>query len=179
VELCHDGDLCVTSIHQVFRPHPFMAQINDGISSLPPAPRRARPQLSCQHCRVGKLRCDRKSPCDACVKRGRDHLCSYPIPPMKKARDASHTKQRIAQLESLVLSLMDQRPAEQPDVTEADATRQSNQEHADITAPVGQLKISSGQTTSYAGDTHWESILASVCVPHSTPDRDLLRRSRS
>src|ERR1700722_10607451 len=142
-----------------------MPQSNDEVGSLAHAYRRARPQLSCQPCRAGKLKCDRKTPCDSCVKRGRDDLCTYPAPPAKKPRDASHTRQRIAQLESLVLSLMEQRGADRPDGSQAPSTSPPNtihQDHADVTAPVGQLKISSGQTTSYAGATHWESILASV-----------------
>jgi Fungal Zn(2)-Cys(6) binuclear cluster domain len=158
-----------------------MAQPNDDIGSHAPAYRRARPQLSCQYCRAGKLKCDRKSPCDACVKRGRDELCAYPAPPVKKSRDASHTRQRIAQLESLVLSLIEQRATEPPAVSQAGSTSSANatnQDHADVSAPVGQLKISSGQTTSYAGDTHWESILASVCGFLSPLTRGLLSRLR-
>ena len=94
-------------------------------------------------------------------------FCTYPVPSGQKVEDASHTKQRIAQLESLVLNLMEQRSADLPDVSQADSTSPSDvihQEHTDISAPVGQLKISSGQTTSYVGDTHWEAILASVRV---------------
>jgi hypothetical protein len=156
-----------------------MAQTNDQIL---PAYRRARPQLSCQYCRAGKLKCNRHSPCDSCVKRGRDDLCTYPVPPTRKSKGVSNTKQRIAQLESLVLNLMEERLAEPPDIlqTKADSASPSSghREQPDISALVGQLKVSRGQATSYVGDTHWEAILATVRLPFRTLTLGLSNRLR-
>ena len=66
--------------------------------------KRARTQLSCTPCRTGKLKCDRASPCEPCVKRGRESQCNYPPAPTKSK--PANVKGRIRQLESLVLDLM-------------------------------------------------------------------------
>ena len=66
---------------------------------------RARQQLSCTACRTGKLKCNRQHPCDQCTKRSKDHECHY-LPPPAKKRQNKNTKDRIAQLEGLVVQLM-------------------------------------------------------------------------
>jgi hypothetical protein len=66
--------------------------------------KRARTQLSCTPCRTGKLKCDRASPCEPCLKRGREGACTYPPPPVKNK--PANVKGRIRQLESLVVDLM-------------------------------------------------------------------------
>jgi hypothetical protein len=66
--------------------------------------KRARTQLSCTPCRTGKLKCDRASPCEPCLKRGREGACTYPPPPVKNK--PTNVKGRIRQLESLVVDLM-------------------------------------------------------------------------
>lgn len=68
--------------------------------------KRARTQLSCTPCRTGKLKCDRASPCEPCLKRGREAACTYPPPPAKSK--PANVKGRIRQLESLVVDLMNQ-----------------------------------------------------------------------
>jgi len=68
--------------------------------------KRARTQLSCTPCRTGKLKCDRASPCEPCLKRGRESQCNYPPAPIKSK--PANVKGRIRQLESLVLDLMNQ-----------------------------------------------------------------------
>jgi hypothetical protein len=68
--------------------------------------KRARTQLSCTPCRTGKLKCDRASPCEPCLKRGRESQCKYPPAPAKTK--PTNVKGRIRQLESLVLDLMNQ-----------------------------------------------------------------------
>jgi Fungal Zn(2)-Cys(6) binuclear cluster domain len=90
--------------------------------------KRARQQLSCTHCRAGKLKCDRQHPCDQCLKRSRAEQCTYLPAPPKKARGSAkrnsvnggnlsslrnnntrpgkNTKDRIAELEGLVRDLI-------------------------------------------------------------------------
>ncbi|KAM0722350.1 hypothetical protein Q7P37_001791 [Cladosporium fusiforme] len=75
--------------------------------------KRARTQLSCTPCRTGKLKCDRASPCEPCIKRGREAACTYPPPPIKKPTNVN-VKGRIRQLESLVVDLMNQQKDAQP-----------------------------------------------------------------
>lgn len=43
----------------------------------PQAQRRQRAVLSCNDCRRRKLRCDRKLPCDRCIKGGIAEACTY------------------------------------------------------------------------------------------------------
>jgi hypothetical protein len=162
-----------------------MAQSNDELSVPPPSQRRARQQLSCTLCRAGKLKCDRKTPCDSCVKRAREDLCIYLAPPVRKSKIASNTKQRIAHLENLVIKLMKQRATDgksldaqsAPNIshlkindTNPDVTAMNDDSHSpvypeqsDSATAIGQLKLSREETTSYVGDTHWEAVLASVC----------------
>lgn len=67
--------------------------------------KRARSQLSCNTCRVGKLKCSRTRPaCDQCEKRGKASLCSYP-PPATRSRKDQNVKGRIRHLEQLVQQL--------------------------------------------------------------------------
>lgn len=70
--------------------------------------KRARSQLSCTACRQGKLRCNRATPCDQCIKRSKDSACSY-LPPKTKSRGPQDVKSRIHHLEQLVVDLMNSR----------------------------------------------------------------------
>jgi len=51
-----------------------------------PAPKskRARPTISCLECRRKKLKCDRVQPCMQCTKSGKEALCTFANPPVKK-----------------------------------------------------------------------------------------------
>lgn len=70
--------------------------------------KRARSQLSCTPCRVGKLKCNREKPaCDQCIKRSRESSCLY-VPPPVRQRPVQNVKGRIKQLENLVVDLMNQ-----------------------------------------------------------------------
>jgi hypothetical protein len=89
--------------------------------------KRARTQLSCTPCRTGKLKCDRASPCEPCLKRGRESQCNYPPAPTKSK--PANVKWRIRQLESLVLDLMNQ----QKQAPSASETTASSVDHAGST----------------------------------------------
>lgn len=69
--------------------------------------KRARSQLSCQPCRLAKLKCNREKACDQCIKRNRDSQCVY-MPPAVKNKPVQNVKGRVRQLESLVMDLMNQ-----------------------------------------------------------------------
>ncbi|KAK0276092.1 hypothetical protein LTS00_014753 [Friedmanniomyces endolithicus] len=74
--------------------------------------KRARSQLSCSLCRVGKLRCNREKPhCDQCLKRNRVGQCLY-VPPPAKHKPVQNVKGRIRQLEELVVDLMNKNQLE-------------------------------------------------------------------
>jgi Fungal Zn(2)-Cys(6) binuclear cluster domain len=81
--------------------------------------KRARQQLSCTACRAGKLRCNRQSPCDQCVKRSKAPTCQYLPPPMKKKK-SRNTRDRIAHLEGLVVQLMHQNNRSEGSVSTAE-----------------------------------------------------------
>ncbi len=74
--------------------------------------KRARSQLSCSLCRIGKLRCNREKPhCDQCLKRNRVGQCLY-VPPPAKHKPVQNVKGRIRQLEELVVDLMNKNQLE-------------------------------------------------------------------
>jgi Zn(2)-Cys(6) binuclear cluster domain-containing protein len=147
--------------------------------------RRARPQLSCTFCRSGKLKCDRKSPCNQCSKRSIESQCAYLPPPPKKVRVPKNTKDRVSHLEGLVLQLIQQQNGlskDQETVSPNTAIRKesdtvstghirnpiandsptsSASEGSDESINFGQLSISHGGT-SYVGSSHWKAILDGV-----------------
>jgi Fungal Zn(2)-Cys(6) binuclear cluster domain len=150
------------------------------------AQKRARPQLSCTFCRSGKLKCDRSTPCNQCVKRSREPECIYLPPPPKKSRGIKNTKDRIAHLEGLVLQLINQNssdpgnesqssitPSSQPpqddsspstsdsSLTVRDSPASPSSNDAEGASAFGQMRISHG-TSSYVGAAHWEAILSGV-----------------
>ena len=47
---------------------------------------RPRPILSCLNCRRKKLKCDRNSPCNQCIKSGRQSQCTFSNPQEKGER---------------------------------------------------------------------------------------------
>lgn len=81
--------------------------------------KRNRIPLSCAPCRQRKLKCNRQSPCDNCVKRGDSASCAYAAPATRKKGSQSSSmanatpddmQNRIDRLEGLVLSLMTSGP---------------------------------------------------------------------
>lgn len=65
-------------------------------SASGPQRRRRRPALACEKCRRRKIKCDRNTPCDQCI-RSKSETCAYlpddaPVPAGKKRRvGISHT----------------------------------------------------------------------------------------
>jgi Fungal Zn(2)-Cys(6) binuclear cluster domain len=53
--------------------------------------KRPRPVLSCSECRQRKLGCDRRVPCNQCVKAKRGHQCVYPNGTVPKTNTHSAT----------------------------------------------------------------------------------------
>ncbi|CZR67365.1 related to fungal specific transcription factor [Phialocephala subalpina] len=72
--------------------------------------RRDKPQLSCNLCKRRKVRCDRQTPCGTCSRRGLASSCVYNADAQQSIlpRPAGTVHERIQQLESLVISLMQQ-----------------------------------------------------------------------
>lgn len=142
--------------------------------------RRARAQLSCASCRAGKLKCNRAHPCDQCVKRTKGSECCYAPAPKRKPRRSASTKERIAQLEELVVKLMNQEPGrsnghEHTSNSSAESEQQmtpdSNQETGESlgdddgtesnASDTGQVRMANG-VSSYSGGAHWEAILSRI-----------------
>ena len=154
--------------------------------------KRARTQLSCTPCRTGKLKCDRASPCEPCVKRGRESQCNYPPAPTKSK--PANVKGRIRQLESLVLDLMNHQkqapsasdttisPADRAGSTSSESGRQGpfteptppSDHDSGLHYGDGSQSPESGvekpfghmhigkNEISYHGESHWQSILSSI-----------------
>jgi hypothetical protein len=147
---------------------------------------RARQQLSCTACRAGKLKCNRRSPCDQCEKRSKGDACYYLTAPPKKKQNRN-TKDRIAQLEGLVVQLMSRDEPNDasfvtPPISEDEQvlklTNHNHREHLpgssiqdsprsdessdNVSQDLTYLKISHGGHSTYRGGSHWEAILDSV-----------------
>lgn len=74
-------------------------------ASGPLPPKRNRTQFSCTHCRHAKLKCDRKSPCSLCVKRGRAEQCTF-LPAANRKKPAVSMQSRLRHLEGLLKDVM-------------------------------------------------------------------------
>jgi hypothetical protein len=151
--------------------------------TTPHRQQRARQQLSCTACRSGKLKCNRAHPCDQCSRRSKEDSCHY-LPAPAKKKQSRNTKDRIAQLEGLVVQLMNRegdqtppgsedgasirsrslRPNEEPKTTTSKESPQSDDSAESASQDLTYLKISNGGQASYRGGTHWEAILDSVRV---------------
>jgi hypothetical protein len=130
-----------------------------------------------------RLRCDRQHPCGACSRRGITNSCNYATTssPMLDAqrtiapRQSTSLHGRIAELESLVMTLMEDQslpspPAPKslrssslssPDVfPEIRKPKKSQDEAASPTDP-GTLKLRESGT-SYVESAHWEAILTKI-----------------
>ncbi|KAF1983873.1 hypothetical protein K402DRAFT_423465 [Aulographum hederae CBS 113979] len=162
---------------------------------------RARAQLSCIFCRQGKLKCNRGHPCDQCIKRSRESSCNFVAPPSRK-KPNQKMKDRIHHLESMVVDLMKNMPANGQNSTPSDtrhssnagedqlwasgsfdknsASPESNPSGSDATddaleqgaGAFGRMSITNSNTTSYVGNTHWEAILSNIAEVKAELDND-------
>ncbi|SGZ02009.1 BQ5605_C033g11180 [Microbotryum silenes-dioicae] len=69
--------------------------------------RKKRLALSCSECQRRKIKCDRKQPCSACIRRKVAHNCNWDDDPDSSGQfalnsDVRHIHRRLAHLESLV-----------------------------------------------------------------------------
>ncbi|KAI1338570.1 putative Zn(II)2Cys6 transcription factor [Xylariaceae sp. FL0016] len=150
----------------------------------PPSRRRDKVQLSCDPCRHRKLRCDRQQPCGACSRRGLTSSCNYATPSASSTpdarqpaaqRQATSLPDRIAELESLVVTLMKGHSLPSPP-TPASPTTSSltparvpseirrprrSQDEAASPADPGTLKLRDSGT-SYVQSVHWEAVLTKI-----------------
>ncbi|GAA5896136.1 hypothetical protein JCM8208_007536 [Rhodotorula glutinis] len=74
-----------------------------------PKRKRNRAALSCSACKKRKIKCDRKLPCEACIKRGEQGTCRWEQPkvepppqPFALAVEHEQLKQRVAILEAVL-----------------------------------------------------------------------------
>ncbi|KAF2021927.1 hypothetical protein BU24DRAFT_488249 [Aaosphaeria arxii CBS 175.79] len=145
----------------------------DHILPRPPI-KRARPQLSCAPCRLGKLKCNREHPvCDQCIKRARHDECKY-VPPPPKNKQAQNMRGRIRNLENLVVSLMNEKgqcqkggAGETTDETKSKKIKgenknsKSSQDGPNVDS-FGKLHITSDGSETYVGAGHWTSLLQEI-----------------
>merc|ERR1711881_225274 len=155
---------------------------------------RARQQLSCTACRAGKLKCNRQHPCDQCCKRAKEDGCLY-LPPPAKKKQSKNTKDRIAQLEGLVVQLMNRggsdpsppasedgtsirlrgaQTLEKPNGVVSKESPQSDTSLDSVSQDLTYLKINSSGQSTYRGGSHWEAILDSIAdLRESVEDEDV------
>lgn len=135
---------------------------------------RNRSQLSCTSCRTSKLKCDRKSPCSQCMKKGKALQCIFPTP-LARRKPAVSMQNRLKHLESLVKNAM---VAQSPVMQSSESHRKSLSESVshsrthvsstDSSDPKGfeLLDSNAGQvvqgSNEYVGATHWAAIFENV-----------------
>jgi hypothetical protein len=152
--------------------------------------RRSRIPISCTFCRAGKLKCDRKTPCQQCVKRNRDNLCKY----ASKDGDSSAKtlQQKLQRLEFILKNavvappLSDPQPdsLEQPNLNHLEALNITELPHAPepardsaigtpddarghIPEHIGNSIVHKDKDAVYIGATHWAALLNDVRLQYT------------
>ncbi|OQE24862.1 hypothetical protein PENFLA_c009G06993 [Penicillium flavigenum] len=166
----------------------------------PPSRRRHKPQLSCNSCRWRKVRCDRLRPCSNCSSRGLGSSCAYtnitttatssPAQAASRGRlqaPATNMKDRVNQLESLVLELMHQTqssPRESPlrDLQHVMPSQRSRSDRSDPRENLERATVMEYETQhnvspspsdygsfrtpetgiNYVSSSHWAAVLDSI-----------------
>ena len=153
-----------------------------GVQSHATKARRNRQPLSCDACRVRKLKCDRQVPCTPCTKRGETSSasCSY----AKASKDGGNSSQRasicvrseaqlrLQKLEDMVTGLMQTTSAKEngsSSVSSADVDRRMKDLSVSLqSSPPTSEPVSSGHLDknglerNYQGATHWTTILDNI-----------------
>ncbi|KAI0853649.1 hypothetical protein F5Y00DRAFT_250813 [Daldinia vernicosa] len=152
--------------------------------------KRNRPPVSCEPCRTRKLKCNRGSPCDSCIRRDKASLCNYAAnasrsePSNNRPRDL---KDRLNTLENLVSSLLSgdavvqpglttrrelftkdaediispARPCNKPTDHDSGFTSQNAGEDA-LTPETPHLQETADGQVNYIDPSHWLSILDDI-----------------
>lgn len=131
--------------------------------------KRNRQPVSCQPCRMRKLKCDRGHPCDGCSKRGEATACIYgktgsnittngSTPRKDETRLSMKAQDRLKHLEDLVRSMVDPPPRKYASPEDAPSL-DGILEAAAGDGAFDKNTISGG---SYTGSTHWSAILQHI-----------------
>ncbi|KAG9232543.1 fungal-specific transcription factor domain-containing protein [Amylocarpus encephaloides] len=158
-----------------------------------PSRQRFKPQLSCTLCRSRKLKCDRNSPCQNCVKRDLSATCTYihagirrdKASAVQKPANGGHkdVQSQISHLEELVVSLMNRSGNATNSGKDDESRDQANalcrtpisalEEWTDnsgvkqATDSFGSFNIDDDQT-NYVGTAHWAAILDNIACLKDT-----------
>ena len=136
--------------------------------------KRNRQPVSCQSCRTRKLKCDRKCPCETCIKRGDAESCSFGSARSTTAKNGlsqnAKAHDRIRHLEDLVMQMMNQNTPPNSDTTTAPGMSNGPPSTSPYPSPLdpvltaktdGHLQVQ-GNESSYVGSTHWSTILDNI-----------------
>lgn len=147
-------------------------------SSSKPTFKRNRNQLSCTHCRNGKLKCDRALPCFQCVKRGRSSNCVFPaLVPSKEP--IGSMKDRLKHLETLVKGAMASQDGPENQSSSSMAVDETDSQYESPLNISGSGRLLQGPTDpTYVGATHWAAILDDVGLIAISPSRNVANHAR-
>lgn len=119
------------------------------------ATKRPRESLVCNICRQAKLRCDRRQPCSACIRKDAVALCSYDNA-QKGSSDTWSTEDRLIHLESLVKGLLQPDSRSSNKITSVGVKELADPRLADET------QVEHPGKEFYVGSTHWSAILNDI-----------------
>jgi hypothetical protein len=165
--------------------HKFRTTGNDSQQSSNKVSKRNRQPLSCGPCRQRKLKCNRQSPCETCIKREDESSCTYGKSAQgskpegganqKKAQD------RLRNLEQLVMQMVEKNSPPKTNSMPSTATSTSgpialSAGDSDGTPRDGSLDQAS-KAAKYVGSTHWSAILENIQELKSAMVDDVSRPS--
>lgn len=127
-----------------------------------PSPRPRRPAVVCDQCRTRKLKCDRKLPCNRCVRAAEQRDCTYTKAPRPKHQSHTNAESPAQSFGHRTTHLA---PSETSRGASADQDRSPDR--------VYLQKQSSGDqdrdvfpSWCYHGQGSWQSLLRRVIIPY-------------
>jgi hypothetical protein len=103
-----------------------------------------------KYAHIDRLKCNRESPCDACVRRNKQASCKY-ADNANRDKPQSTTKERLENLENKVLHFMQKE----------DKSEHLSAQNVAVGADHGMLHSKGGQL-NYIDSSHWRSILNDI-----------------
>lgn len=126
---------------------------------------RHRERLACIQCRRRKLKCDRASPCNACLRRGDEALCLYQRAPPADRTEAARQMEiddRLQRLERLVRNLTQAKNASVSGASEPSRSVSSREGQSHVRFDDAQTSSVQWSDGIHRGDTHWSVMLNDI-----------------
>lgn len=126
--------------------------------------KRNRPRLSCVPCWARKQKCDRRRPCETCVRRSDETACTYEKISRTSEDNGNgsvESQEKLSHIEQLVRQMIEFETVGSRR-TESSAMTQLQSGNITPNSGIEGYLHQDSSETRYAGSTHWSAILDSI-----------------